>query len=162
VLVPVANEARDLTALIGCGGQAAWRSQWRAMHRQVRSRLLRATTGARFSLTNTAEKPVSQVGEKAPPHRPLLEGAALIVFTSGSTGRPKVVLSIAPSRENSKQSTACSDSRRTRGHCLSCKSLLFSGLWISLLTLLRGGTLLMHSRVEPMAISCRAEGAAHL
>jgi non-ribosomal peptide synthetase component E (peptide arylation enzyme) len=26
------------------------------------------------------------------------------------------------------------------------------GMWISLLTLLRGGTLLMHSRFEPMAI----------
>src|SRR6202023_3078095 len=53
-----------------------------------------AKTGARFSQTNTAEESVSQVGEEAPPHRPLLEGAALIVFTSGSTGRPKgVVLS---------------------------------------------------------------------
>jgi hypothetical protein len=55
---------------------------------------MRAATAARFTLTNAARELVGKTGENAPPHRPLLEGAAIIVFTSGSTGRPKgVVLS---------------------------------------------------------------------
>ncbi len=126
VLVPVANEARDPAALMGvwrAGGVAVPVAR-NAPASSIEA--MRATTGARFSLTNTAEEPVSQVGEKAPPHRPLLEGAALIVFTSGSTGRPKGLLVL--------------------------QITFVFGMWISLLTLLRGGTLLMHSRFEPMAI----------
>jgi acyl-CoA synthetase (AMP-forming)/AMP-acid ligase II len=153
VLVPVANEARDPAALMG-----VWRARGVAVPVARNApassiEAMRATTGARFSLTNTAEEPVSQVGEKAPPHRPLLEGAALIVFTSGSTGRPKgVVLSHCAfvgkleAIDNMLGFTA-----HTRALLVLQITFVF-GMWISLLTLLRGGMLLMHSRFESMAI----------
>src|SRR6266404_2192744 len=137
VLVPVANEARDPAALMGvwrAGGVAVPVAR-NAPASSIEA--MRATTGARFSLTNTAEEPVSQVGEKAPPHRPLLEGAALIVFTSGSTGRPKgVVLSHCAfvgkleAIDNMLGFTA-----HTRALLVLQITFVF-GMWISLLTLL--------------------------
>jgi long-chain acyl-CoA synthetase len=153
VLVPIANEARDPAALIG-----VWRAGGVAVPVARNApasaiEAMRATTGARFSLTNTAEEPVSQVGEEAPPHRPLLEGAALIVFTSGSTGQPKgVVLSHRAFKGKLEAiDSVLGFTAHTRALLVLQITFVF-GMWISLLTLLRGGTLLMHSRFEPMAI----------
>jgi long-chain acyl-CoA synthetase len=153
VLVPVANEARDPAALMGvwlAGGVAvpvARNAPASAME------TVRATTGARFSLTNAVEELVSAVGERPPPPRPLLEGAAIIVFTSGSTGRPKgVVLSHrAFAGKLEAIDSVLGFTAQTRGLLVLQITFVF-GMWVSLLTLLRGGTLLMHSRFEPTAI----------
>ena len=103
---------------------------------------MRATTGARFSLTNTARRDLyARAVEKAPPHRPLLEGAALIVFTSGSTGRPKgVVLSHrAFVRKLEAIDSVLGFTAHTRALLVLQITFVF-GMWISLLTLLKGGT----------------------
>jgi long-chain acyl-CoA synthetase len=153
VLVPVANEARDPAALMGvwlAGGVAVPVAR-NAPASAIET--MRATTGARFSVTNAVEELVIKVAEKPPPHRPLLEGAAIIVFTSGSTGRPKgVVLSHrAFAGKLEAIDGVLGFTARTRALLVLQITFVF-GMWISLLTLLRGGMLLMHSRFEPTAI----------
>ncbi|HXD13888.1 MAG TPA: fatty acid--CoA ligase family protein [Xanthobacteraceae bacterium] len=151
VLVPVANEARDAAALVGvwlAGGVAVPV----ARHAPASAiELARAATGARFSVTNTADELVHRVADHAPPHRALLGGAALIVFTSGSTGRPKgVVLSHrAFSGKLEAIDSMLGFTPRTRTLLVLQISFVF-GMWVLLLTLLKGGTVAMHARFEPL------------
>ena len=151
VLVPVANEARDAAALIGvwlAGGVAVPV----ARHAPASAiELVRAATGARFSITNAADELVHRVADHAPPHRALLGGAALIVFTSGSTGRPKgVVLSHrAFAGKLEAIDSILGFTPRTRTLLVLQISFVF-GMWVLLLTLLKGGTVAMHARFEPL------------
>jgi acyl-CoA synthetase (AMP-forming)/AMP-acid ligase II len=139
VLVPVANETGDLAALIGvwlAGGVAVPVAR-QAPERAIAT--LRAATGARFSLTNAADAIIATTSDEAPPHRPLLAGAALVVFTSGSTGRPKgVVLS---HRAFAGKLEAIDGVLGFTAHTRALLVLQITfviGLWVSLLTLLRG------------------------
>ena len=147
VLVPVANEPRDVAALIGvwiAGGVAV------PIARQApRAALagIRAQIGARFSVINDANEVVAVLNSETPPPRPLLEGAAIIVLTSGSTGRPKgVVLGhgafVGKLRaiDNVLRFTSA-----TRTLLVLQITFVF-GLWVALLTLLKGGTVQTHGR----------------
>jgi long-chain acyl-CoA synthetase len=83
------------------------------------------------------------LSDEPPPSRPILDGAALIVFTSGSSGMPKgAVLShraFAGKLEAIQSLLAFAGSDRT----LLVLNITFSfGIWVALLTLLHGGCLL--------------------
>lgn len=149
VMVPVANEPRDAAALIGtwlAGGVAVPVAR-NAPANAIEA--LRKATGARLSVTNAAEESVTQIAEQPPPARPLLEGAALIVFTSGSTGQPKgVVLS---HRAFVGKLEAIDSMLGFTPHTRSLLVLQITfvfGTWVMLLTLLKGGTAWMQSRFE--------------
>jgi len=161
VLVPVANEPRDAAALIGAwlaGGVAVPV----ARHAPANAiEAVRKATGARFSVTNTAEERVAQIAEKRPRPRPLLEGAALIVFTSGSTGQPKgVVLSHrAFAGKLEAIDSMLGFTPRTRSLLVLQITFVF-GMWVLLLTLLKGGMARMQSRFEAAAVlsTLKAQG----
>jgi long-chain acyl-CoA synthetase len=161
VLVPVANEPRDAAALIGAwlaGGVAVPV----ARHAPANAiEAVRKATGARFSVTNSAEERVAQIAEKPPRPRPLLEGAALIVFTSGSTGQPKgVVLSHrAFAGKLAAIDSMLGFTPRTRSLLVLQITFVF-GMWVLLLTLLKGGMARMQSRFEAAAVlsTLKAQG----
>ena len=94
---------------------------------------------------------------------PLLGGAALIVFTSGSTGRPKgVVLSHrAFAGKLEAIDSMLGFTPRTRTLLVLQISFVF-GMWVLLLTLLKGGTVAMHARFEPLHALAALKDAAHL
>jgi long-chain acyl-CoA synthetase len=153
VMVPVANEPRDAAALIGAwlaGGVAVPV----ARHAPANAiDAVRKATGARFSVTNAVEERVAEIAEKPPQLRPLLEGAALIVFTSGSTGQPKgVVLSHhAFAGKLEAIDSMLGFTPRTRTLVVLQITFVF-GMWVLLLTLLKGGTAWMQSRFEAAGV----------
>jgi long-chain acyl-CoA synthetase len=152
IIVQVTNRAIDLAHFIG-----VWRAggvvvpAHRAMPAAVLDRLV-AVTGARTIVDAAAPGGVRRIADAPPPARPLLEDAALVIFTSGSTGQPKgVVLS----HDRFAAKLAAIDSwlgfdRATR--VLLVLQITFSfGIWNALLTLLRGGLLVIEERFEPAA-----------
>jgi long-subunit acyl-CoA synthetase (AMP-forming) len=153
VLVSVANEARDVSALIGvwlAGGVVV------PVGRHSPDAAIDGlceVTGARFVITNDETELVTRVSHQEPPIRPLLEGAALIIFTSGTTGRPKgVVLSHhAFVGKLHAIDEMLSFTQKTRTLLVLQITFVF-GLWVTLLTLLKGGTVWMHRRFDPVEV----------
>jgi long-chain acyl-CoA synthetase len=149
VLVPVSNQASDIATFTGiwqAGGVAV------PVHRSTPTaalELTRVRTKARLLADASADLPVRQIGEAVPPEREILAGAAFVIFTSGSTGQPKgVVLSHrAFIGKLHAIDSLLRFSRRTRS--LLVLQITFSfGIWVSLLTLMKGGVLLMHPRFD--------------
>lgn len=167
VLVMVANRARDWAAFLG-----AWRAGCVAvpMHCGTAPMALAAIlrqTASRFAIDSEpgtvklpdefaagartpADARVTQLERPAPRARALLADAAFIIFTSGSTGQPKgaVVCQRAWNGKLDAIDSILKFDRRTR--TLLTLQITFSfGIWVSLLTLTRGGTLYVHEKYEP-------------
>src|SRR5262245_20799934 len=87
------------------------------------------------------------LGEERPPSRPILDGAALIVFTSGASGMPKgAVLShraFIGKLEAIQSRLGFRDTDRT----MLVLNITFSfGIWVAVLTLLHGGCVLAREK----------------
>ena len=143
VHVRVSNRPCDLAAYLGvwlAGGVVV------PLHRSSPEGAVQhvlAKTRARFALDNK----LTLLGKESPPARPILEGAALIVFTSGSSGMPKgAVLShraFAGKLAAIQSLLRFGEGERT----LLVLNITFSfGIWVALLSLLHGGTLIMRER----------------
>jgi acyl-CoA synthetase (AMP-forming)/AMP-acid ligase II len=89
------------------------------------------------------------VGDQPPPERPLLKDAALIIFTSGSTGGPKgvVIGHDAFARKLLEIDSNLDFSPATRSLLVLQITFIF-GIWVTLLTLLKGGSVYMCARFD--------------
>ena len=175
VHVQVSNTTLDLAALLGTWGAGAVAVP---VHRSTPAAVgarLRERTKSRWQLDlmsggscplgpgesiESAHPPepagagLARLADALPPARPLLDDAALVIFTSGSTGTPKGVVvahdAFAGKIEQIDRLLAFGAGERT----LLVLNLTFSfGLWVSLLTLLRGGTLVMRPKFDAAAFA---------
>ena len=153
VHVHVSNQPLDIAALLG-----VWRAGGVAVpvHRTTPAAVAEAfarRTGARWLVDLQPGRPSDQalvtIAAEPPQKRALLQGAAFIIFTSGSTGVPKGVV-VAHDAFLGKIRQIDSLLRLTPDdRTLLVLNITFSfGLWVSLLTLLNGGILMMRSRFE--------------
>ena len=111
----------------------------------------RAAVSARLMVGNGEAKCLA--GFQPPAVRPLLAGAALIIFTSGSSGVPKgVVLGHAAFAGKLRAiDDVLKFSSATRALLVLQLNFVF-GLWFSLLTLIKGGTVFMRTRFDPVSV----------
>ncbi|QRX80842.1 class I adenylate-forming enzyme family protein [Glaciimonas sp. PAMC28666] len=158
VHVHVSNHPLDIAALLGvwnAGGVVVpvHRTTPAAVAAKVldktRARLLidmQASTS-----TSSSASVVSMIATASPPDRPLLHKAAFIIFTSGSTGTPKGVVVSHDAFYGKIQQIDSLLKFQPNENTLLVLNITFSfGLWISLLTLLRGGTLVMAEKFDPV------------
>jgi len=152
VVLDVSNDPRDLVALLGI-----WLADGVAIpvHRNTPaaiSQRLIDRTQARFRVQAAESPSVLKIAVEAPPIRPLLEDAAFVIFTSGSTGEPKgVVMGQQAFHDKLQQIDGLLDFGPGERTLLVLNITFSFGLWVSLLTLLRGGTLFMHEKFDPRA-----------
>jgi long-chain acyl-CoA synthetase len=152
VLVHVSNDPLDLAAFLGvwmAGGVVV------PVHRTAPVAVL-ATAGrksrARFLIDmlpspDRSPAPLCLISTELPPERPLLRDAAFIIFTSGSTGAPKgVVLSHTAFHGKIAQIDSLLHFQPQERVLLVLNITFSFGIWLSLLTLLRGGTLVMQDK----------------
>ncbi len=94
---------------------------------------------------------VAVIAASAPPARPLMNGAAFVVFTSGSTGRPKGVVLGHTEYTGKLAANQRIIPFATGERTALILQLTFSfGQWVSLLTLATGGTLVMSGGFHPV------------
>ncbi len=156
VHVLVANRTADLAALIGiwlAGGVAVpvHRSTppavAQAFHRRTQARL--QIEGSWDDRTSGEASLLAVIGPEAPPIRPLLQDAAFIVFTSGSTGAPKgVVIGHRAFSTKIEQIDRLLQFGAGESTLLVLNIAFVFGLWVGLLTLLRGGRLVMQPKFD--------------
>lgn len=156
VFLACSNRAADIAGFIAIWTKGAVVVP---VHRQVAKATLRrlcGATGARIILnarpdlpTHLPQKMISVQGDP-PKRRPMLEDAAAVVFTSGSTGEPKGVV-LGRSRLAAKLHSIDRELRfdpETRTLLVLQLTFIF-GQWVSFLTLMKGGHLIMRDRFRP-------------
>ena len=149
VLVPVANQPRDLATFLGVWATGAVVVPVSREAPAAAIEATRAATGARFLVAGRGV--VTRLADAAPPARPLLKDAAFILFTSGSTGAPKgVVLSHAAFVPKLAEiNSVLGFSAETRA-LLVLQIIFVFGIWYALLALLNGGRVFMSPRFDPL------------
>jgi long-chain acyl-CoA synthetase len=141
VHISIGNRPSDLGALLGIWQAGAVGVPIHALAAASTIARVQRISRARFLIDGDR---LDVIGEAPPPNRALLRDAALVIFTSGSTGEPKGVV-IGHRRLAEKLAVldrllniAPSDV------VLSPLQLVFIfGLWVSLLTLMKGARLIL-------------------
>jgi acyl-CoA synthetase (AMP-forming)/AMP-acid ligase II len=141
VHVSIGNRPSDLGALLGIWQAGAVAVPIHAFAAASTIARVQGVTRARFLIDGDR---LDVIGQESPPDRTLLRDAALVIFTSGSTGDPKGVV-IGHRRLADKLAVL----DRLLGIApsdvvLSPLQLVFIfGLWVSLLTLMKGARLIL-------------------
>jgi long-chain acyl-CoA synthetase len=141
VHVSIGNRPSDLGALLGIWQAGAVAVPIHALAAASTIARVQRISRARFLLDGDR---LDAIGEEPPPDRALLRDAALVIFTSGSTGDPKGVV-IGHRRLADKLAVLDRLLNITPNDAvLSPLQLVFIfGLWVSLLTLMKGARLIL-------------------
>jgi acyl-CoA synthetase (AMP-forming)/AMP-acid ligase II len=150
VHVSIGNRPSDLGALLGVWQASAVAVPIHAAAAASTIARVQRISRARFLIDGDR---LYAIGETPPPDRVLLRDAALVIFTSGSTGEPKGVV-IGHRRLADK--LAVLDrllNIEADDVVLSPLQLVFIfGLWVSLLTLMKGARLILAPKFNGEAI----------
>jgi long-chain acyl-CoA synthetase len=109
-------------------------------------------TGARRMLRSNGD--IVKLAEAAPPHRPLLQEAAVVVFTSGSTGQPKGV--VLGHKALIGKMEAINQILRFSNHTAMLVPLQLNfifGIWATFLPLLVGGSVRLLEKFDPTGVA---------
>jgi long-chain acyl-CoA synthetase len=155
VHVLVSNHPSDLAGFLGvwlAGGVAVPIHRTSpagvidAIHHRTRARLVVDVAQGAAPGSN----PVAQISDVAPPARQPLENAALVIFTSGSTGVPKGVVVSHDAFAGKLRAIDAMIHFRRNERTLQLLNITFSfGIWVSLLTLIGGGTIVLPQKFVP-------------
>jgi len=158
VVLFISNRPQDLVGFLGLWLARCIAAPIHVATPEQAAQGLIARLGARFVLR--AGK-LETIGGAAPAKRPLLEGAALIVFTSGSTGQPKGVV-VRHEGFLWKLQVLC----RLLGFApddvvvIPLQLTFIFGIWVSILSLVCGSRLLLAPKLSAAALT--ASGATVL
>jgi long-chain acyl-CoA synthetase len=147
VLVPISNAPQNIAVFLGvwaAGGVVV------PVSRDAPAAATEATRTATKARLMVAEGQAVRLGDHPPPpQRPLLKDAAIIIFTSGSTGAPKgvVIGHDAFTRKLLEIDGNLNFSAQTRSLLVLQITFIF-GIWVTLLTLLKGGSVYMCPRFD--------------
>ncbi|WP_081000775.1 class I adenylate-forming enzyme family protein [Burkholderia multivorans] len=155
VHVLVSNHPSDLAGFLGvwlAGGVAVPIHRTTpagivdSIHNKTRARF--AVDVARCSTAGTP--PVIEVGKALPQAGRGQDNAALIIFTSGSTGVPKGVVVRHDAFSGKLRAIDAMVHFRRNQRTLQLLNITFSfGIWVSLLTLMGGGTIVLPEKFIP-------------
>ncbi len=152
VHVSIGNRPSDLGALLGIWQAGAVAVPIHALAAASTIARVQRISRARFLLDGDR---LDVIGETPPPDRALLRDAALVIFTSGSTGEPKgVVIGHRRLADKLVVLDRLLDIAPTDVVLSPLQLVFIFGLWVSLLTLMKGARLILVPKFNAEAMAC--------
>lgn len=158
VHVRITNRPGDLAALLG-----VWRAGGVAVpvHAEAKPATVAGIEAATRARLAVAEEEVGAIAAAAPPPRPLLRGAALVIFTSGTTGKPKGVVVSHERFAGKLEVLARLMPLGADDRVVAPLQLTFIfGLWVAILALRAGASLVLMPRFSAARLVAELEGGA--